>query len=81
MILVQRGTRVMYNMDQTAVIEFPTTGLDIEDHEYAAARISQFLVKAGELAEGELSPVRFVSSYQGMVSFAEAPTDPVISEH
>lgn len=81
MILVQRGTRVWVALDDTCRVEFPTTGSDITDHEYAVQRIQELRERLEGHALSTLSLVRFCSSYQGIVQFAEAEPAPVISEH
>jgi hypothetical protein len=80
MSIVQSGTSTWISLDDTCRVEFPTTGSDITDHEYAVRCIQEMRERREGHALSSLSLVRFCSSYQGIVHFTEVEPAPVISE-
>lgn len=79
MTIVQRGTRVFQDMAESVHVEFPTTGSDIEDHEYAVRCVKEFLDRREGVTDS-LPAVRLFVSYQGMVEYVEVQPTPVLSE-
>lgn len=55
--------------------EFPTTGLDITDHEYAVTVIRAELLERGEISEDYIPTVGFISAYRARVEFTEIDLD------
>jgi hypothetical protein len=69
------STRVWANGYGNWCVEFPTTGLDITDHEYAMTRIHAELVERELCAADYVPTVGFISSYRGRVEFTEIDLD------
>ena len=51
--------------------EFPHTGSDITDHEYAVTRIRAELLERGAIATDYIPTVGFIASYRGRVEYSE----------
>ncbi len=52
-------------------VQFPTTGSDLTDTEYAITRITEELVQRGEISDDYVLQVGFNSSYRGRVEYVE----------
>ena len=55
--------------------EFPTTGLDITDHEYATQVIREELLLREDIGSDYIPTVGFIASYRGRVEFSEIDLD------